>query len=718
MKRISSPDRANGLTIRTKIVLLVAAALTCTLIITAINLFFYDQTRIGSDAYHKISKNMLAAENLTLLNSDFLLLKAQLTRLPSESLPANRHNSISELKRLITGIDNKTTSLSAMISTPSTLETFKKSSLTWKGIRQSLESEILPAAINGDPARLDVPINAAQQRLETVRSSLTGLSTALHNEVSATEAEAASQARATLLICSVLLLATAGLLIFAACTTSRSITRHLDKGISFIRSIREGRLNESLATDGCLETSRLALELNQMSAALAERFLRIRTATDRIISIDNGIEKTVRQSSASLKLNQGQLTEALPTIVQTMELSTALNSDFENLSTSAAKSASSSYEMSATIEEVAITADRLGDSFNEVSSSISEMAASIKSIGSSITTLLSTASETASAIVQLDTTIKQVETNAMDASAISETVRNDAENGRRAAAEAIAGMQAIRNSSRISSKVINNLSLKTNDIGNILLVIDEVAEQTNLLALNATIIAAQSGEHGKGFAVVADEVRELAERTSSYTREIATVISAVQEETRLAVDAIKLAEKSITEGEILSEQSSSALLKIVNGVQQTSLQIEKIAQTTVEQAIGSNSIKDAMENVAEMVQQISGAAEEHTSTSELIAATVDKMKDLTLQMRSTTHEQSSTGNAIAADAKELMSTLQHIREIDHARENYCLLIAAAMEKIQDTLTTGSATFKNMENHVNNLSRQASLLDKELSEIKL
>jgi methyl-accepting chemotaxis protein len=318
----------------------------------------------------------------------------------------------------------------------------------------------------------------------------------------------------------------------------------------------------------------------------------------------------------------------------------------------------------------------------------------------------------------MDATIKQVEKNAMETSAITEGVRKDAETGKFAVEEAIAGMQAIRNSSQITAEVIETLSLRANDIGAILSVIDEVAEQTSLLALNAAIIAAQAGEHGKGFAVVADEIRELAERTSSSTREIAIVINGVQEETRRAVDAICLAEDSITEGERRSQLSGVALVKIVSGVEKASIQVREIARATVEQAHGSQSIKEAMESVEEMVSHIAGSAREHSRGSDLITMAVERMKELTRHVRTSTREQSRTSSLIAHATEDAATMIDHIRKASGSQAQSSAVISEAVVNIKTATTFNSETATVIESSISGLSRQIDLLEKEMSGFKI
>ncbi|MCX7192876.1 MAG: methyl-accepting chemotaxis protein [Proteobacteria bacterium] len=117
--------------------------------------------------------------------------------------------------------------------------------------------------------------------------------------------------------------------------------------------------------------------------------------------------------------------------------------------------------------------------------------------------------------------------------------------------------QDIRNSIKASSSTIYSLSASTEKIGEIAKVINGIADQTNLLALNAAIEAARAGEFGRGFSVVADEVRKLAERTSSATREINQMISAVQDKARDAVAIMEQGANGMEEGLRLAEASTA-----------------------------------------------------------------------------------------------------------------------------------------------------------------
>ncbi len=481
-----------------------------------------------------------------------------------------------------------------------------------------------------------------------------------------------------------------------------------DDGVLAIHSVA--------GTDG--ELGELSANFNAMTEKLATAAGKINQSSEALTRISNNLSGTAQQVVAAAQRQADGVIGASSAMTQINATLKGVTQGVDSLSLSAAESSSSILEMAASIEEVALNVTALSQSVDEVSSSIVQMATSVKEIDSSVSSLTETIASTASSVMEMDSSIKQVEQNAMDTAAISEEVRRDAETGKEAVVATTAGIREIKRSSGITYEVINTLSDRAGEIGTILSVIDEVAEQTNLLALNAAIIAAQAGERGKGFAVVADEIKELAERTSSSTREIAQVIKGVQDETRRAVEAINQAEKCIADGEVLSQKSGEALAKIVTGVEKASMQMDEIARTTVEQAKGSEMIRNAMEHVLEMVTQIAMATREQGLGGELIMSAVEKMKELTAQVSSSTREQTKVGNFIAKSTENITGMIQQIKRACDEQSKGSEQIVFAVEDIKHSTTSNLEATNVMKDEVNKLFHQIEIVRKEMGALKI
>jgi methyl-accepting chemotaxis protein len=156
-----------------------------------------------------------------------------------------------------------------------------------------------------------------------------------------------------------------------------------------------------------------------------------------------------------------------------------------------------------------------------------------------------------------------------------------------------------------TSKKIKRLGESSQEIGQIVQLIQEIADQTNLLALNAAIQAAMAGEHGRGFAVVADEVRRLAERASVATKQISTLINTIQAETNEAVLAMENGTREVVDGSQLANAAGQNLESINAVVQQLSELIEEISEAAAREARTSSGIREAM---AEISQTTSSSA--------------------------------------------------------------------------------------------------------------
>lgn len=207
--------------------------------------------------------------------------------------------------------------------------------------------------------------------------------------------------------------------------------------------------------------------------------------------------------------------------------------------------------------------------------------------------------EIAAAMHEMSAAVSAVAQNTHEASLSSSAVNETASHGQQIVQQAVAAMQQITAFVRSSSEIVAQLGEKSDHIGKIVEVIDEIADQTNLLALNAAIEAARAGDQGRGFAVVATEVRKLAERTRDATQDIAQMVSEIQSSTGSAIKTIERGHLQVQAGEDSSRQAEKALNKIVNEIDSVREMITQIAAATEEQAAATQEITRTVEQLTQ-----------------------------------------------------------------------------------------------------------------------
>ncbi|SFX79355.1 methyl-accepting chemotaxis protein [Pseudomonas sp. NFPP09] len=225
--------------------------------------------------------------------------------------------------------------------------------------------------------------------------------------------------------------------------------------------------------------------------------------------------------------------------------------------------------------------------------------------------------EASTAINDMAQSIDQVSANAAESSAVAERSVEIANKGNEVVHNTIHGMDNIREQIQDTAKRIKRLGESSQEIGDIVSLIDDIADQTNILALNAAIQASMAGDAGRGFAVVADEVQRLAERSSAATRQIETLVRAIQTDTNEAVISMEQTTTEVVRGARLAQDAGVALEEI-EGVSKT---------------------------LAALIQSISNAAQQQTSSAGQISLTMNVIQQITSQTSSgSTATAESIGN--------------------------------------------------------------------------
>jgi methyl-accepting chemotaxis protein len=290
-------------------------------------------------------------------------------------------------------------------------------------------------------------------------------------------------------------------------------------------------------------------------------------------------------------------------------------------------------QVAASAEELAASAEQTGKATEQIAFSVQEVAAGTDKQMQSVEDSSVVIGKLASGIQEIADSVEKV-------TAVTGDTSERADEGTKNIQLAIEQMNTISDTFSDLSGSVKVLGDRSNEINQIVQVITDISSQTNLLALNAAIEAARAGEQGKGFAVVANEVRKLAEQSSNSARQIAQLISAIQEETDKTVQSMDLAAKEVAEGIGVVNSSGESFVKIRhsvnevgNQIQQVSSSVQQISAATEQVVHSINLISEVAETAADGTQNVSAATQEQLASMEEISASASSLTNMAEELQ-------------------------------------------------------------------------------------
>jgi methyl-accepting chemotaxis protein len=284
--------------------------------------------------------------------------------------------------------------------------------------------------------------------------------------------------------------------------------------------------------------------------------------------------------------------------------------------TSEIKTASKSLKDSATI--LAETTKHMTDGTQQVSNSMGQTSKGAETQAIRVEEMVKMLGEQTKAIYD-------VVQSAQNAARASGDASDVAQRGSRAIHDSLERMNGLLKSVQQTSLSMSNLSKKSQEISQIVMIITSIAQQTNLLSLNAAIEAARAGEHGRGFAVVADEVRKLAEGSRKAADQIQGLLHSIESDITETSEKMKLTSDDVTESANTISESLRSLEDIAATVEETAAMVQEISASTEQQKALTESLARNLDEVASIANETSASAEEVSASSEELAAGMEEL---------------------------------------------------------------------------------------------
>jgi methyl-accepting chemotaxis protein len=485
------------------------------------------------------------------------------------------------------------------------------------------------------------------------------------------------------------------------------------------KEIAVGDLTSTIDVRGEDEIASLGKSINAMALSLKDIIFKIRNITDTVTVVTADIAVSSGRVLSGATDQKGAVGETARAMEEMNNSIFGIAADAERLTEVSEDTASSIMQMDSAIAQVAESASVFNEYTAQTASSIEEMIASIAQTAENLRNLSTSSEEASAAISEMSASVKEVEQSAKESVRLAEEVdRYASDRGMTALDAAMQGMSDIRENVGALSESINRLGKKSVDIGAVLTVINDVTDQTVLLALNAAILAAQAGEHGKAFSVVADEIKNLAERTTTSTKEIAQLILSVQEETQSSVAMTAKGIGTVERGVLLVQDVAGALRDIIASSRRATEMSKAIQRTTGEEVGAINQVTNAVRIMSDEITQITRATGEQSKGSSFIIKAAEKMKDESGQIKNATREQTHESKLITNAIEKVTQQTAEVATSTKTQRARSTEIVAAVDRIHMTTDELIESSAKMDRGINALKDEAKNLLMEVQKFKV
>ncbi len=396
---------------------------------------------------------------------------------------------------------------------------------------------------------------------------------------------------------------------------------------SGIREVSQGDFTKNIAvSDTALQE--LAIALNKLIFGMREFLSQLHANAGSLGSAGSGLRSTASTALAVIEgaaLAQGQLDEGIQEQARIVEEATARV-----------------LALTEAISTIAASAEQQTRSLDETALAVSNMATSIEEVAAQVDSLQNISTET------------------------SQT----AERGGSSIGTIVDGMQTIRTTIHDLAEDIRQLGVNSEQIGDIVKVIDRIAEQTNLLALNAAIEAARAGEHGRGFAVVASEIRKLADGSVQATKEIAAHISSTQAVIGEVVGAMERLTDRVEDSVNSTSQASGALQDIVSAVLTANRQIGEIGSVTRAMSANSYQVIRQIEEITKSVSINLKATKSMTLQSDDVNKAFSDISSISQQNASSVEVLTYVNKEVTDAAQRILASVDQMNDLAGEIDSY------------------------------------------------